>query len=247
MFLILAIDDDRNMLNLLIKQVETMGHRLITAQSGNEGLEHAKSGNPDLILLDIMMPEMDGFEVVRKLRIEENTKNTPVIMITSKSDRTYVLNSMRYGVIDYIVKPYNFFMLSKKIDAALKYGVILREQDMIERTSYVDVSKDSDNTIISFKSELGSKVVLDEAKRIFNSTFVNRIGSGNVVLDLRTVPEFNSKDVSFLEKIIALFGTKNLHIIAGKHYGTIIESSDLEDRVKLFISFGDFEIFVNQE
>ncbi len=243
---ILAIDDDTNMLKLLSKQVESMGFTLLTAHSGASGIDYAKSGSPDLILLDIMMPEMDGFEVIRQLKKDDLTKNIPVIMLTSRSSKYDVAVSMRYGVVDYIVKPYNYFNLSKKIDAALRYSMKLREVDMIERTNNIDISRNRGITVISFKSGLSNREEFDEARKVFSTSFLNLIAGDDVVLDLRGIKECCDDDMAVLEKIIALIKAKGTHIVAGKNYGILVEKIDF-DESNLFITMGDFEVFINRE
>ncbi len=244
---ILAIDDDINMLKLLEKQIQSMGYTLITARSGKDGVDFAKSGNPDIIILDIMMPEMDGFEVIRQLRKDELTKNIPVIMLTVRSSKFDVAVSMRYGVVDYIIKPYNYFLLSKKINAALRYSMKLREIDMIEQTSTIDVSRNRGITVISFKSNLSSSDVFVEARKMFNTSFVNMIDGDDVVLDLRGIKECCDDDMIVLEKITALIKSRGTHIVAGKNYGLLVEKIDFDDAINLFITMGDFELFINRD
>lgn len=247
MKLILAIDDDKNMLKLLEKQIESMGHKLIIATSGKEGIDLATSGNPDIILLDIMMPGMDGFQVVKSLKKEEITKNTPVIMLTSKSGKESVIEAMRIGVVDYIVKPYNFFNLSKKIGSALRYSLAVKTKNEISRAQYIDIMREKGITTISFKSALNNHALIDEARKLFNPAFINQTKNDAKVLDLRSLPEFRDSDIQFLETLISLLGNTNLHIVAGKYYGDLVAVADLEQKINLFISYGDFEVLINRD
>ena len=81
---ILAVDDDIDILELIQMSLTAEGFDVITANDGMSGLEKAKAYTPDLILLDLMMPVMDGFEVIGKLRIDEQTRAIPVIMLTAR-------------------------------------------------------------------------------------------------------------------------------------------------------------------
>lgn len=245
MALILAIDDDTNMLKLLSKQIEAMGHTVIVAENGKEGISLAESGNPDLVLLDIMMPEMDGFGVLKRIKFSDMTKNTPVIMLTSKSGRESVAEAMRYGVVDYMVKPYNYFNLSKKIEVGLEHGNRIKNYYKGE-TPPIMISRDHGVTLVSIMNEIRDPQLISQAKEQMNAGFLTRIKNDEKVLDLRGVEEISANDIRIIDILVGLLGTEHLHIVTGRHYGTLVAHSDLEDRVQLFISLGDFEIYLNR-
>ncbi len=102
---ILAIDDDIEVVSLLKQSLERYGYEVMTAQSGPEGLEKAFSRKPDLILLDIIMPDMDGLSVLRQLRSESSTCSMPVILLTAKGRTEDIFEAEKYRPTDYIVKP----------------------------------------------------------------------------------------------------------------------------------------------
>ena len=165
MYLILAIDDDRNTLKLLETQIKKMGHSVVVAASGREGIELARTGNPDLILLDIMMPYMDGFEVVKQMKKDEITRSIPIIMLTSKSQKEDVVTAMRQGAADYMIKPHTYAMLTQKIDAALRIGRIQKLEEAAERTEHLNLSRGNGTTLISFKTGINDREVLAEARK----------------------------------------------------------------------------------
>ena len=241
-FLILAIDDDKHILKLIEKLIQGTGYRLITALSGKEGIQYAKSGNPDLILLDIMMPNISGFEVLKQLRHDEITARTPIIMVTSKKEKEDVVRAMRLGVVDYIVKPFNSDNLKKKLASALRQGLEARLDD--ERNSQIIVTRNSGITYITPRMQLSTKTFFDEARQVFNSSFLRMVAKDIVVIDLRALPEFSEKDIKPLEGMITLLAPMKLNVIAGKHYGDVITLTDIDDRHHLFITEGDFEIFL---
>lgn len=241
-FLILAIDDDKHILKLIEKLIQGTGYRLITALSGKEGIEYAKSGNPDLVLLDIMMPNIDGFEVLKQLRHDEITSKTPIIMVTSKKEKDDVVRAMRMGVVDYIVKPFNSENLKKKLASALRQGLAARLDD--ERNSQIIVTRNSGITFITPRMSLSSKTFLEEARQVFNSSFLRMVTKDAVVIDLRAIPEFSENDIKPLEAMITLLSPMKLNVIAGKHYGDVITLTDIDDRHNLFITEGDFDVFL---
>ena len=190
---------------------------------------------------------MDGFEVIKYLRKDEITEHLPIVMLTSKTGKEDVIKAMKLGVVDYIIKPYKYDNLSKKINAALKYGKALRLKEEIERTNHICITRETLKTIISFKSKLSNPALLKELKIIFSRAFLNMIQKDNVVLDLRTIPDFQENDIQYLENIISILRRQDLNIIAGKYYGSLVASGDLEERINLFISYGDFEIFIDSK
>ena len=116
---ILVADDDPLSIKLLNFRLRSVGHEVISAVSGGEALGIAMREKPDLVLLDIMMPVMNGFQVLRKLKLQEETKNIPVIMLTSKVQEKDVVFGLEAGAEDYITKPFSFAELNARVNRAL--------------------------------------------------------------------------------------------------------------------------------
>lgn len=117
---ILYIEDDPEMIDLVAMILKRRDVILVGAQGGREGLEVAKKNPPDLILLDLMMPDMDGWEVYQQIKNSENLHATPVIIITAKAQNIdRVLGLEVAGVDDYISKPFHPSDLLKSIDTLL--------------------------------------------------------------------------------------------------------------------------------
>jgi adenylate cyclase len=120
---LLVIDDEPETVELLRRRLERAGYEVITATEGLEGLKKAVTVKPDLILLDIMMPKVDGLTVLRKLRAEEGTCKMPVILVTAKGGLDSIYEAERYGATDYIIKPFQWDELLKFIKRYLSlYG-----------------------------------------------------------------------------------------------------------------------------
>ena len=103
---ILIVDDIPANLNVLCQALETEGYKIVAAPSGTVALQIAHRTQPDLILLDIMMPEMDGFETCRRLKAASSTAEIPVIFITAKDEMSSVVKGFEVGGVDYITKPF---------------------------------------------------------------------------------------------------------------------------------------------
>ncbi len=119
---ILIIDDEPEILEILKFRISNWGYDPILAASGEEGIAKALEHNPDLVLLDVMMPGMDGFEVLKRLRATESTKNVPVIMVTVAAAKTDVEKGMLLGAGFYLTKPYDAQELHKRINQMLGAG-----------------------------------------------------------------------------------------------------------------------------
>lgn len=104
---ILVCDDERHIVRLIQVNLERHGYTVVTAYDGKEGLEKARAEKPDLMVLDVMMPYMDGFEVLKTLKREPDTENLPVIMLTAKAQDKDVFEGYHYGADMYLTKPFN--------------------------------------------------------------------------------------------------------------------------------------------
>jgi two-component system alkaline phosphatase synthesis response regulator PhoP len=114
---ILVADDKANVRNLMRECLETEGFRVFIASNGREALYAARKEKPDLILLDIMMPEMSGFDFIRAYRKE---RETPIILLTAKLDETDKVLGLELGADDYVTKPFSMKELLARINAVLR-------------------------------------------------------------------------------------------------------------------------------
>lgn len=117
---ILVVDDERDILDLIEYNLKIEGFDVLKAENGEEGIRKAKESRPDLILLDIMMPKMDGLEAVEIVRRDKDLKKTPIIFLTAKSDEKTEIESLNKGGDDYITKPISTIKLVSRIKAILR-------------------------------------------------------------------------------------------------------------------------------
>ncbi len=126
---ILTIDDNPNVQSLVRRMLESTGkYEVCMARNGREGIRAAKSMEPDLILLDIMMPDIDGFNVLKKLSKNKMTRYIPVVMLTGVDTQDAIEEASREYVDGYILKPVNADKLDEAISRALKYRPVARNQ-----------------------------------------------------------------------------------------------------------------------
>lgn len=114
---ILVVDDSPTERHVLVELLTRKGYQVLTAESGEEGIEKAKSEQPDLVLMDVVMPGLNGYQATRTLTRDDATKHIPVIVCTSKGQKTDKIWGLRQGAQDYMVKPINPEELLAKIAA----------------------------------------------------------------------------------------------------------------------------------
>lgn len=116
---ILIVDDEKDLVETLTFRLEAAGFEVIPAYDGLEGLSKARKEKPDLILLDVMMPKMDGYQVCRLLKFSTDTKDIPIIMLTARGQDRDKLTGQEVGADVYITKPFDGAELVKKIKEVL--------------------------------------------------------------------------------------------------------------------------------
>ncbi len=134
---VLMIDDDENICRLVKLNLEKEGFQVLVAYDGESGLDLVSRENPDLILLDIMMPGMDGVEVLRQIRKD---RTTPVIMLTAKADTFDKVLGLELGADDYITKPFDTKELTARIKAVIRRTGQEEEESEIVRYDNLEIS-----------------------------------------------------------------------------------------------------------
>lgn len=120
MTVILVVDDEPDFLVILSRMLKGLGYKVITAADGEEALKKIKGEKPDLITLDIMMPGMDGYEVLKRIRKDQETAHIPVLMVSVKDDKDDIVKGLELGANDYMTKPYQKTILLAKVRSLLK-------------------------------------------------------------------------------------------------------------------------------
>ncbi len=162
---ILIVDDDLETLRLVGLMLQRQGYQIVAANNGSQGINLAKNEKPDLIVLDVMMPDMDGYSVTRELRKEPTTSDTPILMFTAKSQVDDKVAGYEAGVDDYLTKPVHPVELVAHIKALLAR----RKPSKAQETP--PVQKGYTIGILAAKGGLGvSTLALNLAIAIFERT-----------------------------------------------------------------------------
>lgn len=156
-FLILIVDDIRKNLQLLIEILDTSGYGTTFAVSGKQALERVKVTEPDLILLDLMMPEMNGIEVCKILKNNSKTEPIPIIFLTAATETNYLISAFEVGAVDYVIKPFK----TPELLARIK--------------THLDLKRTKDELIKAYK-DMQRVAATDELTGIANRRSIFNIG-----------------------------------------------------------------------
>ena len=152
---ILVVDDEKDIVELLQYNLEKEGYKISAVFSGEQCLENVKTELPDLILLDLMLPEIDGLDVCKFLKNNPQTSHIPIIMLTAKGEETDIVLGLELGADDYITKPFKVRELLARIKAVLRrtknnISPISKEKDIIK---FKDLVIDSTKHQVTLKDQ----------------------------------------------------------------------------------------------
>ncbi|AHX11429.1 response regulator [Neorickettsia helminthoeca str. Oregon] len=166
--LILVVDDIPSNVKILEIKLTAKYYQVITASSGIEAIELAKRNQPDVILLDVMMPQMDGFETCRRLKSDYSTMHIPVIIVTALNDMENKVEGLSAGADEFLVKPVRDFALFTRIKSLLRFKTILDEVRLRINTK-AQLTSGTENEIVSYVGDVSSGViaVVDQQRSLF--------------------------------------------------------------------------------
>lgn len=129
---ILVVEDEEAILDIVTQALRRNGYETTSASDGDMALEKALSLRPDLVILDLMLPKMDGWEVCRRLRAEKETASTPILMLTARRDERDVVEGLELGADDYMKKPFSLTELVARVKALLRRAGPPEEPQVVE-------------------------------------------------------------------------------------------------------------------
>ena len=177
---VLIVEDDRNIAELLQMYLEKEGYAVTNAGDGGKGLEKLRTIKPDLVLLDVMMPVMDGWTLCRTIRAESQT---PVIMLTAKGETDDKVNGLKSGADDYITKPFEMKEVLARIEAVLRRTGNVSTEKKARRLSFEKLTIDMD----AFELIIDGKKVDTPPKEMellfYLASSPNRVYTRNQLLD----------------------------------------------------------------
>ena len=193
---IVVVEDEKTISDIIKYNLEKEGYEVYVAYDGEEGLEVINKVNPDLIMLDIMMPKLDGLEVCKVVR---QTKNTPIIMLTARADEIDKVLGLELGADDYITKPFGMRELIARVKANLRRVVtqqaivdtssnILKEENLVMDLSKYEVSKSGKIIELTIREfELLKFLWMEKGKVFARETLLEKVWGYEYFGDVRTV------------------------------------------------------------
>lgn len=192
---ILIVEDEKDIVELLKYNLQKEGFKTIFAYNGNDALESIEKGNPDLIILDLMLPEIDGIEICRILKKDNETKNIPIIMLTARATEMDKILGLDLGADDYITKPFSPREVVSRIKAVLRRTK--KEEILDERIEIDDLLIDFAKHEVSIKGkaidltfqefELLKEFVTNKERVLTRDQLLNRAWGYDYAGDTRTV------------------------------------------------------------
>ena len=193
---ILAVDDEVHILELISFNLKAAGYHVVTALTGEEALKRCEVERPSLVLLDIMLPGIDGLEVCRRLKGDRMTSNIPIIMLTARGDEVDKILGLELGADDYITKPFSVRELAARVKSLLRRVAPPQESEpqtlrsgdiMIDITNY-EAFKGGEKLSLTLKEfELLKVLVLSRGKVLTRDFLLDRIWGYEYYGETRTV------------------------------------------------------------
>ena len=220
---ILIVDDNEVNLDILLRTLKKQGHNVTAVTNGKDALKIAPRTQPDLILLDIMMPNMDGYDVCRELKMNEITKNIPVIFITAKNAVEDIVKGFQVGGVDYLAKPIN----RQEICARVKNQLVMRS--LISSRGKMIAQLESSNKKLIEADKLKNKFLGMAAHDLRNPLSTIR-GFSEILKKESTLSE--NKDAQEFLSIIHESSEYLLEIVNDLLDYSMIESGNLDLQLK---------------
>jgi two-component system phosphate regulon response regulator PhoB len=212
---ILIIDDEPELIKLLDYNLTKAGYLAVSARDGTAGLEMAKKHRPDLIVLDVMMPGLDGWEVCKKLRQDPSTAATPLLMLTAKAEEADRVLGLELGADDYVTKPFGVREILARVKALLRRVQAASEPSEVLKAGKLVIDSGRRTVTIA-----GKRVDLSTTEFNLLRALVAR--QGRVLSREELIVDARGDDVEILDR------TVDVHVAAvrrklGKH-GDLIET-----------------------
>jgi len=140
--IILVVDDEKDIVELVAYNLEREGYQIAKAYDGHQALRYIRENQPDLVILDLMLPGISGLEICRLIRKKPETEGLPIIMLTAKSDSVDKIMGLEIGADDYLTKPFNVRELLARVRAVLRRWEIRAELEDMDKVSFKGLAID---------------------------------------------------------------------------------------------------------
>lgn len=217
---VLVVDDEEHIVELLKFNLENTGYKVITANNGNDAVTLAKENKPDLVLLDLMIPGMDGFDVCKEIKRNADIRKTAIIMLTAKGEEFDKILGLELGADDYITKPFSIRELLARVKAVLRRSANVKAEEInVFESGHLNVNFERhevkvngekvDMTLKEF--ELLEILIKNRGKILQRETLLDKVWGYEYIGETRTVDvhirylrkkiEKDDKNPKFIETI----------------------------------------------
>lgn len=240
MRLILVIDGDQDFLREISRDLGGLRHRVLAVASPRKGIEMARTGNPDLILLDMDIVGSSGKAVMAELKADDITREIPVLMTLQTAGREKLIEARQAGAVDFLLKPYRREVLLEKLDQLWQSK---EERDAKERArlratpptaASLKITRSGSRMALIFPAELDDSYT--SLLRNQHAAGVFRVAEGGeLILDVRPLADLNAPGRKHLLEIMDVFAEQMPIVVAGRHYGLLLQEG-YDEKARLFLS-----------
>ncbi len=192
---ILIVDDEEDIIDVIKFNLEREGYDVISVKSGEKGVDAVERHNPDLIILDLMLPGIDGIDVCKKLKGDSETKNIPIIMLTAKDSELDIIIGLEFGADDYMTKPFSPKVLTARIKAMLRRvktetedAEIIKKDEIEMNLTKHEVKCNNTKVDLTYSEFAILKLLIKKAGRVFSrQQIVNATKDNEYVITERAI------------------------------------------------------------
>ncbi len=232
---ILIVEDQKFIRNIVALNLKKSGFEVVQAENGKEGYETAQVEKPDLILLDLMMPVMNGFEALKLLKANDTTRKIPVIILSALSQKQQVLDAINFGALDYITKPFKIEIAQQKIKQVLKKIETAQKQVSLE--TYPSFYK---NNVLYIKCP-DEFIDIEYIKKLLNTVSKNKEEICEVLIDLTASSFIDNLNVIFFDRLFEKLNSMSIKITV------ILKSPEIEEYFRFSEIKTEYKVFTSIE
>lgn len=215
---ILVVDDEQDLLDLLVYNLQEEGFETITARDGREGLDKAEEHQPDLIILDIMMPNMDGIEMCQRIRRDAHLRSTPILMLTARSEEEDQVKGLDVGADIYLAKPVSIPVLVSQSKALLRS--VRRNETPPDVLRIHDLEVDRERYLV-YQEQGGEKTELQFPRKEFQLLHFLASHPGKVFSRQELLDQVWGRDVYVVDRTVDVHVRKIRQKVGSEYIETV--------------------------
>ena len=233
---VLLVEDQKFIRNIVALNLKKLGYEVYEAEDGAQGYKLANEKRPDIILSDLMMPVMNGFEMLKQLKSNDDLRKIPVIILSAMQQKEQILEAINLGAMDYITKPFKIEIAKMKISQTFKKAAEVSKQVQLDTfpvffKSHVLIVKCDDDFIS-----------MDYFKKIYNTIIKYKQDIAEIILDLKENTKIDSLNVVFFDKFFVKLASMNVTIklvVINEDVKIYFNTPDIKTTIRVFVELKD--------